>query len=1380
MNKIHQTIWDQVKRTWVAVSERTVSRGKRSGGSATSLLAGIVGLVMIPSAAQAVSIWNVASGDWTTAANWTGGVPVAGALTIIGNGTGIATLGPVSSATGATGPLIVGHTANGTLVILNGSTLTSNSNVQIGNVAGTIGTFTINGSNSTFTGSSTITIGDSGTGILSVTGGAVVSGVTYIIGNSSTGAGTVTVDGIGSRVNGTGVLVVGSAGTGTLAITNDADVVTSSSVVIGNVAGSTGTVTVNGSGSTLTGTSGLTVGGAGTGSLAISNGAAVVSGGTTTLGSSAGSTGTVTVDGSGSTLTSSGWILAGNTGSSTLSITNGGAVNGTNVILGVTSSGNGTVIIDGSGSSMTGTGTLVVGHVGAGNFAVTNGADVSFATGMQISNLAGATGTVTLDGAGSTLAMGTGGLWVGRSGLGTLTLSNGAALTSNGTDIASGVASGGSGVVVQSGATWTDAAGISIGSDSAGHVTVQTGGQASSTSLTAGIRTGGSGSSVTVDGAGSDLTISGGMNIALGGDASLLVTNNATATASSLSVGNAATGTATVSGAGTLTSGNAVLGQTSTGNGSVTVTGIGSNWTANGTITVGNSGTGTLTIDNGATATSNSGVIANVSGSTGSVLVTGTGSTWSDSGTLLVGNAGTGTLTVDDGGLVSAATGTIVGAASGTGTINLNATLGNQGALETLALTRGTGAAQINFDGGILRATANNASFITGFSGTELNIAAGGLTIDDSGFTIATDTSAFSGVGALTKVGAGTVTLVGDSTYSGGTTISAGTLQLGNGGTTGSIGGNVTDNGTLAFNRSNLYTFSGVISGSGAVNQIGSGTTILNANNIYTGTTTVTAGTLVVGDASNAGAALSGGGATTIAAGATLGGYGSVTGTVNNSGTIAVANAIPAFSGNANGNFTINGTLLNSGLAQIGGTGIGNTLTVSSYVGNSGSTVGLNTFLGSDGSPSDLLVIDGGTASGTSGLTITNIGGGGTLTTGNGIKVIDAINGGTTASGTFALSSRAVAGPYEYTLFRGSVDGSDANDWYLRSNLALNPSGSGTPDYRQEVSLYSTLSSMAQIYGRTLLGTMHERVGELEQLRGNSALDSSVTDNNGVWGRFIGLTGSQGHGSIYNDSPKFNYSVGTMQIGKELYREETNDGRRDHAGVYGAIGYLSGDADHADGTKAGKTSFDAYTLGIYRTHFGASGWYVDGVAQATQYGNVNAQSSRTQGTTSTIGLSTRGHGVAASVEGGYPFQVGSGWVVEPQAQLVYQRVDLKDASDIGADVRFSAAESATGRIGGRLARTWNLDESDNPRHATAWLSANLWREFAGNNKTELSSADGFVPFRSDLGGNWTDMGAGFSTQLTHTATVFAHANYIDGEYGNHHAYSGKFGVRVNW
>jgi outer membrane autotransporter protein len=107
---------------------------------------------------------------------------------------------------------------------------------------------------------------------------------------------------------------------------------------------------------------------------------------------------------------------------------------------------------------------------------------------------------------------------------------------------------------------------------------------------------------------------------------------------------------------------------------------------------------------------------------------------------------------------------------------------------------------------------------------------------------------AISGTGGVTQIGAGTTILTGINTYGGGTTIGSGTLQIGNGGTAGSITGNVTDNGTLAFERSDSVTFGGVISGAGTLVQSGSGTLILTGNNTYSGGTTISAGTLQVGN----------------------------------------------------------------------------------------------------------------------------------------------------------------------------------------------------------------------------------------------------------------------------------------------------------------------------------------------------------------------------------------------------------------------------------------------------------------------------------------------------------------------------------------------------
>ncbi|MFM8985320.1 MAG: beta strand repeat-containing protein, partial [Planctomycetia bacterium] len=127
----------------------------------------------------------------------------------------------------------------------------------------------------------------------------------------------------------------------------------------------------------------------------------------------------------------------------------------------------------------------------------------------------------------------------------------------------------------------------------------------------------------------------------------------------------------------------------------------------------------------------------------------------------------------------------------------------------------------------------------------------------------------------LVKSGPGTLVLAAANTFTGTTTFD-GTLQLGAGGTAGSIAGPLVGSAgsTLAFNRSNAVVqgtdFLGTIGGAIHVSQIGSGTLTLNGANTYTGTTSVNAGTLMVGNGATAGsiassAAITGGSGGTLA-----------------------------------------------------------------------------------------------------------------------------------------------------------------------------------------------------------------------------------------------------------------------------------------------------------------------------------------------------------------------------------------------------------------------------------------------------------------------------------------------------------------------------------
>ncbi|MCX6874194.1 MAG: autotransporter-associated beta strand repeat-containing protein [Verrucomicrobia bacterium] len=108
---------------------------------------------------------------------------------------------------------------------------------------------------------------------------------------------------------------------------------------------------------------------------------------------------------------------------------------------------------------------------------------------------------------------------------------------------------------------------------------------------------------------------------------------------------------------------------------------------------------------------------------------------------------------------------------------------------------------------------------------------------------------------AITKLGMGMLTLLNANTYGGGTSIYAGTVQLGNGGTSGSLTGNILNDGALVFNRSSTVTFPGIISGSGVVTKAGPGnsTLVLTGSSTHTGGTIISAGTLRLGSGGTTG-----------------------------------------------------------------------------------------------------------------------------------------------------------------------------------------------------------------------------------------------------------------------------------------------------------------------------------------------------------------------------------------------------------------------------------------------------------------------------------------------------------------------------------------------
>ncbi|SOF01148.1 autotransporter-associated beta strand repeat-containing protein [Burkholderia sp. OK233] len=739
-----------------------------------------------------------------------------------------------------------------------------------------------------------------------------------------------------------------------------------------------------------------------------------------------------------------------------------------------------------------------------------------------------------------------------------------------------------------------------------------------------------------------------------------------------------------------------------------------------------------------------------------------------------------------------------------TGTLNLTGTLG-------------ASATALVDSGATLQANAQNLPS---------NVTDNGLVrfAQDSAGTY---TGSISGTGAVDKTGAGVLTLApaaaSGNTYSGGTTIDQGTIAIGADNALGANTGGLTFNtGTLQLTtsfdlastraitlaagggtidtQSFNTTLSQAVSGTGALTKAGSGSLLMTGVSTYSGATTVAAGTLAIGDATHANAALTGGGATTVASGATLGGYGSVTGAVTNNGTLAVANALPSFSSEGNGAFSINGSLVNAGLVQIGGPaagGVGNRLNVTgNYAGQNG-TIGLNTVVAGDGAASDRLVLSGGTATGSTRLQVTNVGGQGAQTIADGIQVIQATNGATTASSAFTLAAPVKAGAYSYYLAKGGVSNGTTDSWYLRNTVAplpratapgetpgtpgeppvaalgvptaaegtppLPPAGSAaTPLYRVEVPVYAAAPGVARELGLMQIDTFHDRQGDQALLNESGKLPAA-------WGRVWG-----GHSVLSQDgaaSPQFDGSVYGIQAGQDLYADRSASGQRNHYGLFVGFARATGDVDGfalgMPNLAVGHLAINAYSLGGYWTHIGPSGWYTDAVLMG---------SSLTVDPVSRDGLATTTHGnaVTGSLEGGLPIPLGAGLTLEPQAQLVWQHLSLSDFNDGVSSVGFNSGNTFVGRIGARLQAQFDA-------FAIAWrpyLRVSFLREFGSDDKVTFGGAT-VIP--GTVGQTAAQLGAGVVGKFSTSGSVFATLGWVTNLGGAHQrTVTGDAGVRWVW
>jgi outer membrane autotransporter protein len=555
-------------------------------------------------------------------------------------------------------------------------------------------------------------------------------------------------------------------------------------------------------------------------------------------------------------------------------------------------------------------------------------------------------------------------------------------------------------------------------------------------------------------------------------------------------------------------------------------------------------------------------------------------------------------------------------------------------------------------------------------------------------------------------------------------------------------------------------------------------------------------------------------------------------------------------------------TVNNSGTLDLtAGNTASNTLTVNGNYTGSNARLLIQSVLGDDSSPSDKLVVSQGAISGTTQITVTNLGGLGAATQLNGIQVVQAVNGAVSSDSAFSQGNSLSIGAYDYYLFKGGATAGSENSWFLRSTVLSQPAALAVPEplpeppapvtptepaqpaepttpaepatpgqpappvtpgepttpgqpvtpvtpgapttpttpttpavpapvqpaavapvaalgtpplpapvrgaapiplYRLEVPNYAVVSPAASTLTLVSLGTFHDRQGE----------QSLLTENGWVpagWARVFGNDFKRSWSGTVD--PSLDASVKGYQVGHDLYASQLQSGQSQRLGLFVGHSRLDGHVDGFAGgfrdRRTGKLKLEGDSVGLYWTLTDPTGWYFDAVAMGTR---LDGYSRSDRG----VRIDTEGHAVTLSVEAGYPVQVSDHWVVEPQAQLINQHINLDRQNDGISDVSFDSQAWNTGRLGARLKGRYMAQGMP----LEPYVRANVWRNFGGSDTVTFNHADSI---KTEHRATTADVGVGLVAKVSGDVSVYVSADYSsDLDDNDLNGVVGNLGVRMSW
>ena len=458
------------------------------------------------------------------------------------------------------------------------------------------------------------------------------------------------------------------------------------------------------------------------------------------------------------------------------------------------------------------------------------------------------------------------------------------------------------------------------------------------------------------------------------------------------------------------------------------------------------------------------------------------------------------------------------------------------------------------------------------------------------------------------------------------------------------------------------------------------------------------------------------------------------------------------------------------------------------YEGKNGAKIKMNTQWNSPGdanganSKSDVIKIlrsgitNSGNATGVTGIIPVGIDGKENIIDGNIKKVAKAVNSvpviiadkaaagtfvgkaQTTGAGEVQLTSRLNGGKREFFWTLNAIDGSNPYDDGTSKNYDPRNSGSGKSItiLNSAVAGYINTAKVNMNLGFQSLATLNERRGE------NNF--NSIDEKSQAWARILGKHTKDEGKERFN----FETDVYGVQAGYDFSIKNSENGKR-YTGFYFTNTEAKTNFEDRYRAENGVVVADKYTgkaktkdfsLGLSTTKYYNNGLYLDLAGQLSFI--KNKYDSRDGAV-----ANQKGNAFGLSVETGKSYKLGTSWTIQPQVQLVYQYLKLKDFKDDVREVHYGNDSVLRARAG--------VKALYNDKFYTV---ANIWNDF--NNKTEANV--GLDKVEEKYSSTWGEIGLGVQIPITNNAYVYTDLKYERSfkSKPKHNGYRGTVGFKYTF